>query len=254
MNQELPDIEIDFLKNRDAEIWKPILRIVHGSKYYDNLLALCRKQVEKRRRDKGDTLEAVIFGIVKQLTAKNPEIAFEEVWSKVREEPGQDDAKNPQAYILQDHGKVTKTYIGKILTEKFKGVKDREGNKRIYRFDAKIITKLERKYGSHGSHGSSNEEEAKTTSEIGSNHEGNVIKNDQPDLSKTIQTIQTVHVNDALTVEGSEFRVKRIEGNLHTIKCLVCNDTPTIRADNRQELEKKLRTHIDLFHIGGRTN
>ncbi len=149
MNQELSDIEAEFLKNRDAEIWLPVLRIVYGSRYYDNLLELARKHVEKRRKEKGDSLEAEIFKIVKELTTCSLVISFEDVWSKVRWLTGQEDPKNPHAWILQEHGKVTKTSIGRMLADKFKGAKDREGNKRVYKFDSKTLSKLERKYCPH---------------------------------------------------------------------------------------------------------
>ncbi len=147
------DIQLGFLKNRDAELWKPILRLLEGTKFFINLERLSFKLVEKKRREKNNTLEAALFTIVSKLNKVSKHVAFEDIWNEITSLPGQDDPINPQGFYLEEHGKVTKTNVGMILSQKFRGEKYRDANKRLYIFDKITIKRLGRKYSPYSLYG-----------------------------------------------------------------------------------------------------
>lgn len=152
-HDQLQEIKIDFLKNRDKELWKPLLQIVSSTEFFSNISDLALKHVKDRLKERADSLEAVLFKIVEEFSHTSQTILFDGIWNKILELPGQEDSKNTQVFWLDEHGKVTKTNIGKILTQKFKGTKTRIDNKRAYYFDKSTLERLSKKYSLYGLHG-----------------------------------------------------------------------------------------------------
>ena len=144
---EPQEVHVDFLRNRNRELWAPLLSVVKGSRYYNRILELARKQVAQKIKDKGESKEAAIFKLVLELTIETKTIRFEDLWEKVvRNLNGQLSGKRPDVFESEDFGDLSKTSLGKLLTEKFRGEKGLSENKRTYAFSQEILDKLQRKY------------------------------------------------------------------------------------------------------------
>lgn len=152
-HQVLPQIKLDFLINRDEEIWLPLLRVVKDTRFYNNLIFLAQKHVHNRMKEKFDSIEAVLSEIVIESTKKSMQVAFDDIWNKLTKDDGHYDTTNSQVFYSDHYGKITKTLVGSILTQKFRGKKFRDKNKRYYQFDKNSIDKINRKYSMHSMQG-----------------------------------------------------------------------------------------------------
>jgi len=153
---ELPRLELDWLRGRNRELYLPLLTVLHGTPLYDLVERRVRTEIEQRVKEKASSLEAVVYHLaLKQVEARGL-VVFPDLWNDLLEalngvEERTSSVSIARAMETESHGRVTKAQISKILTEKFAMRRERtkiDGRTVvIFRPSAVKLQMLKRKYG-----------------------------------------------------------------------------------------------------------
>lgn len=157
--QGLDDIDSG-LQRRDQELYEDFLRVVSGTKYYDDYLKAVTFFINQRHSEIYNSIEARIFKILKPLLMNNS-IELEAFWNLLTGIDHQTEIKGileKESFIVYDYGKkISRNWLSKLFIEKFKGSKiikweypDEKLDKRVkitkYVFQEETFDKLSVKY------------------------------------------------------------------------------------------------------------
>ena len=143
------------IKNRNAELTKPLLRIFYKSNSFEKIIKALSKIVNEKTILKSNSLESkIIETINKMIENANDdkeifEFSNESFYSNLQ---GITDAKDNlmdstnSTFYLQDGTKLSKYKISKILTSKFKAKPFRTREKRGFQIKKSDIKKLSKQY------------------------------------------------------------------------------------------------------------
>jgi hypothetical protein len=122
--EKLPELELEWLKGRDRELYLPLLTVLKGTLLYSILEEKIRKLIERKREEKRGSLEAQIIAVVLELAKENgAEIPFLKIWDRLKERlnavvPSSSSLAIETAMDTEVYGRITKTKIGAILRDK----------------------------------------------------------------------------------------------------------------------------------------
>jgi len=152
---ELPRLELDWLRGRNRELYLPLLTVLHGTPLYDLVERRVRTEIEQKEREKMTSLEAVVCYLVLKQVDTRGYVVFSELWNDLREalngvEERTSALSAARAMETESHGRVTKAQVSKILTGKLAMKRERttmDGRTVvIYRPDPIKLEKAARKY------------------------------------------------------------------------------------------------------------
>jgi len=156
-HEQLPKLNIDWLRGRSRELYLPLLTVLYGSPLYNILEEYLRKKVEEREEERRGSLEAVITRCCLDVLEENgkSEIPFPKLWEKLLNALGGEEVKEKTALMARSmetetYGRISKKNVGAILKAKL-GMKDlkttREGKKMlVYTPDWEKLWKAAKKY------------------------------------------------------------------------------------------------------------
>ena len=131
-NDKIPNISIN-LKNREKQLFKPVLRLFQGTKAMNELLKATSKYVNERRKAKLSGLHAFLIKLIQDMMeeagynsldvsqSEKFELSTKEIWTKVQTRtngsilPG-----HPLSYDTVEFGTISQKRIAGILEDVFK--------------------------------------------------------------------------------------------------------------------------------------
>jgi len=122
--EKLPELELEWLKGRDRELYLPLLTVLEGTPLYSILEEKIRKLIERKREEKRGSLEAQITAVVLELAKeRGGEIPFPRIWDRLKERLDAVVPSNPSIAIetamdTEIYGRITKNKVGAILRDK----------------------------------------------------------------------------------------------------------------------------------------
>jgi len=157
---ELPNVELT-VKGRLKELWKPILQITSGLRFYDSLYKFVDDQSKTRLSSRQDTLEGKIVKVVVDLynESKKPldYIPFQTIWSELRLDlDGKIDDRKPHVMDTSEFFAVSKNKIGyrlrEVLSGQSKSIREKDSEDKdvivkAYVFDQMKLRRVAQKYG-----------------------------------------------------------------------------------------------------------
>ncbi|NIP62214.1 MAG: hypothetical protein GWN01_16235 [Nitrosopumilaceae archaeon] len=150
-------------EGRNKELWNGFLSCVFGTDFYLQCNEAAKYYVQKRKEEKSNSIEAIIFRKLLEELDKNFEVVFIKFWNSLTQNnpelPGTIDPSNQSFYPTEHKTRITYNYVASILEEKFKGLKiarysifkdeeRKEHKKKLtsYKFTQEIINRLKKQY------------------------------------------------------------------------------------------------------------
>lgn len=148
------------LEKRDQELWEDYLRVISGTKYYNEALTVVDFYTKQRHEGIWNSLEARIFKIVIKRLNENLGINLENFWlyiaDKEQGDPELDGELLKQTFWPNDFPiKVTRNSLSRLFNEKFQAIRKqthevqadgKQHERTFYEFDSEICQKLAKKY------------------------------------------------------------------------------------------------------------
>jgi hypothetical protein len=122
--EKLPELELDWLRGRDRELFLPLLTALEGTRFYSLLEKRIRELIERKREEKRGSLEAQIAAVVLELVRESgAELPFPRIWDRLKERLNAVVPSSPSVAIetMMDsevYGRITKNKVGAILRDK----------------------------------------------------------------------------------------------------------------------------------------
>jgi hypothetical protein len=109
--EKLSDIKTN-LQNREKQLFKPVLRILHDTSILDEILAVISKYVGQKREANANTLYAFLYRVIKSLILKedNYEIDSKVIWETITDPeilPGVFIPNKPLSYDTIEFGPIS---------------------------------------------------------------------------------------------------------------------------------------------------
>jgi hypothetical protein len=156
--EKLPQLELEWLKGRDRELYLPLLTVLEGTPLYSTLEEYIREEIKRKREELRGSLEAQITAVVLELAkGLGAEIPFPRIWDRLKERLNADVPSHPSIAIetamdTEVYGRITKNKVGAILRDKLglERVKTHRDGKFVvlYRItDSEKIRRTAIKYG-----------------------------------------------------------------------------------------------------------
>jgi hypothetical protein len=164
-HKKISDIYIN-LKNREKQLFKPLLRIFQGTRIQSTLVDILTEFVNKKRRENVDSLLAFTYDSVKRLIdeqkarGKNQldtgaektktAILFRGLWSLMTNEtinPGKPATGKPNSYDSEQFGLFTQKEVASKVKVLGGELPKKRGQDRYYEFSEDTMDRLSRLYG-----------------------------------------------------------------------------------------------------------
>jgi hypothetical protein len=158
-NEPIPNIKLN-LKNRDNQLCKPLLRLFQGTKASDEISKTLLRLLKEKKNRKSNTIEAVLYNIVKVLVAEaKPQqaslnedevvLTSVDIWTRFKADvKGGIMPQKPQTYDTTDYGPVSQRQLASIIEDRFGGDNDKDSKSglKIFRFNKKKLEKVGTNY------------------------------------------------------------------------------------------------------------
>lgn len=147
----LPDIKTN-LKNREKQLFKPILRVFHSTNVLDELLPVISKYVSQKREANANTLYAFIYRVIRHLIRENNsyELESKEIWKTITNPdslPGEFNLNKVLSYESVEFGTISQKQIITICKDVFGAVKlSHHGDSNKFVFEKKKLERLGKIY------------------------------------------------------------------------------------------------------------
>jgi hypothetical protein len=156
-HKKIPDIYTN-LKNREKQLFKPILRIFQGSRTQEALRLILTNFVNVKRRENVDSLLAFLYDRVKEIVDKKKAqqvssdvlVPFQAIWELIIDpivNPGKLVSHKPNSYDSDEFGIFTKKEIGAKLRVLGGEPPKHKGTKRGWVFSEDTMVRLSKLYG-----------------------------------------------------------------------------------------------------------
>jgi len=156
----LPEIRTG-LKNRDAELCKPLLQLFYGTEALKNEIINTLEVFIRQRRDRrSSSIEAAIFPIIRQLLidsdgvneldqVKTKELKYSKIWDKIisGEIEGYYNDKKQNQYETISYGIIYNNYLSRFISNKFGAQLDPKRDGSTLTFDIEKLKLFENIYG-----------------------------------------------------------------------------------------------------------
>jgi hypothetical protein len=160
-HKKIPDIYTN-LKNREKQLYKPMLRIFQGTKTQKTLTEILTNFLNEKRRENTDSLLAFLYQQVKQIvdlkksdaeskgkTIPSFFVAFSDLWDIITDplvNPGKESKYKPSSYDSSQFGEFSQKQIGSKLKVLGGKPPKRRGSQRGVIFDEDTMQRLSRMY------------------------------------------------------------------------------------------------------------
>ncbi len=163
-HKPIPNIYIN-LKNRERQLFKPILRIFQGTKIQETIRHILTEFVNKKRRENMDSLLAFLYVSIKRLVdeqrarqidattidgSKTVSISFKAIWLLITNpdiNPGKQVPNKPNSYDSDEFGIFSIKEIGAKIRVLGGELPKHQGKERVYLFTEDTMDRLAKLYG-----------------------------------------------------------------------------------------------------------
>lgn len=149
---KFPDIKTN-LKDRDAELTHPLLRIFYGGRNFERVRLALSKIIFEKTSTKSNSIEAMIAETLRQLIGNtNEQIinlsndAFYLKFKEITESKDYSFDESNSTFYLPDGTKISKSKIINLLKSKFKAKLFRTNQARGFNINKKDIEKISKQY------------------------------------------------------------------------------------------------------------
>jgi hypothetical protein len=146
---KIPNIQLN-IKNREKQLFKPVLRLFQNTETLNELLPVISKYVSQRRESNANTLYAFLYRTIMELINLQESFELESsvIWSTLTDVlPGEFSPNKKLSYDSSDFGTISRKEITQILKEVF-GAKPskRHGNGSRLIFDKSKLERVGKAY------------------------------------------------------------------------------------------------------------
>ena len=163
-HKPIPNIYIN-LKNREKQLFKPILRIFQGTKIQETIRHILTEFVNKKRRENIDSLLAFLYLQIKRLVdenraqqtdtrtidgSKTVSLSFKAIWLLITNpdiNPGKQVPNKPNSYDSDEFGIFSVKEIGAKIRVLGGELPKHQGKEREYVFTEDTMDRLAKLYG-----------------------------------------------------------------------------------------------------------
>jgi hypothetical protein len=120
-HNKIPNIKVN-LKNREKQLFKPILRVFQKTSTLNELLPVVSEYVSQKRQANANTLHAYLYGIVKDLINKKNSYELEnaDIWISVTDGlAGSEITGKPLSYESAEFGQISQKMVTQIMKDVF---------------------------------------------------------------------------------------------------------------------------------------
>ena len=145
----IPNIKLN-IRNREKQLFKPILRVFQDTKTFDELLLIVSHFVNRRRENNADSFHAFLYTTISELIKKENsyELGIGLIWKTIKDGLGGNEIPNkPLSYDTSEYGTISQKATNETLKQVF-GAKPPKHHGEVRRlvFDKDKLGRLERKY------------------------------------------------------------------------------------------------------------
>ena len=148
-HEKIPNIKIN-LKNREKQLFKPVLRVFQKTGVLNELLPVISQYVSKKREGNANTLHAFLYNVVKNLiqTKNSYELETSDIWVSVIEDlEGRDIPGKPLSCETAEFGVISQKMIIQVMKDVFGASPPKHhGSARKLVFNADKFKKIGRVY------------------------------------------------------------------------------------------------------------
>ena len=119
--RKTPNIKVN-LKNREKQLFKPILRVFQKTSTLNELLPIIAEYISKKRQANANTFHAYLYGIVKDLLKNNNsyELDTADIWvSAIGGLAGSEITGKPLSYESAEFGTISQKMVAQIMKDVF---------------------------------------------------------------------------------------------------------------------------------------
>jgi hypothetical protein len=145
----IPNIKLN-IRNREKQLFKPVLRVFYGTKTFNILLPVISNFVTQKRQAKVDSYHSFLFQLIKKMIIQHNSAILQskDIWEAFKEEVDWKPVPNkPQSIDTVEFGEKSQKELNQTLQDVF-GAKPpkRHGKARSLAFDTYILDKMSRVY------------------------------------------------------------------------------------------------------------
>ena len=143
-NDKIPDIKLN-LRNRENQLFKPVLKVFQGTKTFDELLPVLTKYVNDKRTEKYNSYHAYLYKLVGILLDEDfnrksqniIELTSYSIWSFLTTNlEGSEIPHRPLSFESAEFGTLSQKWVTQTLIDVLGAKKpNRHGNSRVLLFD-----------------------------------------------------------------------------------------------------------------------
>jgi hypothetical protein len=167
---KIPNIKLN-IRNREKQLFKPVLRVFHGTKTFQDLLPVVAKYINDRRETKVNSYHAFLFRLIRDLIQSQgtTELESSNIWNFLKMNVDYKDIPfKPQSIDTVEFGVLSQKGVTQTLKEVFQATPPKhKGNDRRLIFSTTIIDRMAEVYdidvevkihegddlGAYGTHG-----------------------------------------------------------------------------------------------------
>ena len=146
---KIPNIKLN-IRNREKQLFKPVLRVFYNTKTFNELLPVISKYVTQKREAKVDSYHAFLFGLIQDMIIdrKNATLESKDIWEKFKEKVDWKPIPNrPQSIDTVEFGVKSQKELCQTLKDVFGAKPPKRHDKgRGLVFDLDFLDKISRAY------------------------------------------------------------------------------------------------------------
>ena len=143
IHDPIVDIETG-LKNRDDELCRPLLQLLHGTEAIPEIVDVLGRFVTERKERKSNSVEAALYPILVGLISEHGyELSVGLIWSSLMLKfEGTFREDKPNQYETHDHGMMYKNTITKMIVDKFGSGRRKRKDGNVIIFDKEKLSRF----------------------------------------------------------------------------------------------------------------
>jgi hypothetical protein len=205
-HEVIPNIKLN-IKNREKQLFKPILRIFQNTKTITALLPVVSHFVNQRRENNSNSYHAFLYRTILELIKlqNSYELVSSSIWQTIRNNlPGQEIPNKPLSFDSEEFGIISQKEVTETLIQVF-GAKRLKGHKGIRKlvFDKDKLVRLDHKFSISTDvkvmNGEGRMEREADTADVGLDAHLSTSSNDKETKETKPENKDTSHNNDRNT-------------------------------------------------------
>ena len=121
-HEPIPDIKDLNIKNREKQLFKPLIRLFQNEECLSEILKVVSEYISKKRAASVNSLHAYLYRTMKEMMVSQNTMEFESsvIWQRIKDDlPGSEVKGKPMSYDTEDFGTLSQKKVIGILKDVF---------------------------------------------------------------------------------------------------------------------------------------